>query len=241
MIDCRRGKARPQARRRGAAVKTGHKPHARRVKRTHDVFQIVGINNDVAVRQNQDVMASFGRQVDQIRDLTIGPMTERVDHEFDIAIGELGDKAANDVDRGIGAVLHAKHDLDRAWIVLNAKAGQIRQKTRFSPMKRLEDGDGWEAVGRRKFRADKSAGEQPRGERIEAAANGGRIANDRRNTGSLNEKAVHVAPPRAKHALNPAILSQVGGASDAWESTVNTRPQTNRRIRIRLFVYLRLN
>ena len=127
-------------------------------------------------------------------------MTERVDHELDIAIGELGDKAGNDIDRGIGAVLHAKHDLDRAWIVLNAKAGQIRQKTRFSPMKRFEDGDGWKVFGGREFRTNKSAGEQPRGERIEAAANGGHIASDRRYTGSLNEKAVHVAPPQAKHA-----------------------------------------
>ena len=212
MIDCRRGKASPQARRRGAAVKTGHKPHARRVEGAHDVFQIVGINNDVAVRQNQDVMASFGRQVDQIRDFAIGPVTERVDHELDIAIGELGDKAGNDIDRGIGVVLHAKHDLDRARIVLNAKAGQIRQKARFSPMQRLEDGDGWKAFGGRKFRANKSAREQPRGERIDAAANGGRVANDRRYTGSLNEKAVHVAPPRSQARMKPGHFVPSGAS-----------------------------
>jgi hypothetical protein len=219
MIDCRCGKTRPQARRRSAAVKTGHKPYARRVKGTYDVFQIVRINNDVAVRQDQDVMASFGRQVDQIRDFAIGAVTERIDLEFDIAIGELGDETFNDINRGISVVFHAKHDLDRARIVLNAKAGQIRQKAGFSPMQRFEDGDGWKAFGGRKFRANKSAREQPRGERIDAAANGGRVANDRRYTGSLNEKDVHVAPPQARSVWNPGILSQVGPActhGNAW-------------------------
>jgi hypothetical protein len=109
------------------AVKTGHKPYARLVDGAHDVFQIVGINNDVAVRQNQDVMASLGRQIDQIRDFAIAAVTDRIDHELDSAIGELGDEAVNDIDRGISVVFHAKHDLDRARIVLHAKAGQIRE------------------------------------------------------------------------------------------------------------------
>src|SRR5262249_16889261 len=124
-----------------AVIKAGHRADTGLLQRGDDARQMRGINPDVAVGQDDDVMADARRHVDEGRDLSIDPVRFAVDDEIEIAAGGHPPKPLDPGDGAIVRLLHAEDDLNIAPIILDAERAKIIEQTRFVAVKWFEDGD----------------------------------------------------------------------------------------------------
>src|SRR5216683_6529209 len=100
-----------------------------------------GIDPDVAVGNDDDVIADARRHVDEARDLSIESMRFGFDHEIEIAAMERASKPIDCCDGGVAGTLDPKDDLNIAPIALDAERAEVVEQTRLIAAQRLEDGN----------------------------------------------------------------------------------------------------
>ena len=141
IVDRSGAEPRPDAGSGCTAIEACHEADARLRQSGDDVREIIGPDDDVAVGHDQHLMSRLARHVDQVRDLAVFAVAPRIDHQRQIAAGKIGDKFVDDIDSRVGRIVDAEYDLDRAWIILRAKAGEIGVEVRLQSVQRLENSD----------------------------------------------------------------------------------------------------
>src|SRR5436305_14805193 len=132
-----------------------------------------GINPDVAVGDNDDVVADARWHVDEARDLAIEPMGFGVEDKMEVATGELASKPLDRCDGGVVGGLDAEHDLNIAPIVLDAERAQIIEQTRIVAVKRFENGHRRRSSGAYPTAMPRNAAQEYRGHQEICAADDG--------------------------------------------------------------------
>ena len=164
LVDRHRRKLGPWAAHRSAAIKATHCTNAGLIEERDQSLQIARLDGYVAVGEHDDLVSYLPRHVDQVRDLAIGAVFVRIDHETDIGIGEIPDQRLDVRYRRVVGILYAENDLHRSAVVLPAQAGEIRAQAGFGAVQRLQDGH----CRRRGGRRQRSGGETSRCQCVKA-------------------------------------------------------------------------
>src|SRR5215207_3837125 len=111
-VDRQGRKARPQPCPRDAMVEARHPADAWTLKRGDYTAEVIGSDPDVAVGQDDDIMADAVGHVDEVRDLLVRAVPASVDHELEGALRQLLDQPGRDRYGGIVWALDAEDDLN---------------------------------------------------------------------------------------------------------------------------------
>lgn len=84
-------------------------------------------------------MVDASPHVYKVGNLTIQPVHCRVDYEINVTGSMFSPKALDDRKCVIPWVLHAKDDLNGAWIILGAERSEVFKQARLGAVQRLED------------------------------------------------------------------------------------------------------
>ena len=150
VIDAHGAEAGPQTGHGQAAIEAGDKADAGLGQGIGQFAKIIGRDDDVAVGENHHVMSDMAREVDEIRDLAIGPVQVGIDDQRRgqadrRAVDPSGAKVADNFPRhkggGVGFVVDAEQDLHRTGVSLSAKAREVLVEALFGAIERLEHGD----------------------------------------------------------------------------------------------------
>jgi hypothetical protein len=131
----------PDAGEGNAVVEAGHGTDARLLQRGDHAAKIAGIDPNIAIGEDDDLVAYARRHVDEVRDFAIQPVHLGVDHEIEIASGLELAQALDDRHRAVARMLDAADDLNVAGIILGAKGAEVLEQARLAAVQRLEDGD----------------------------------------------------------------------------------------------------
>src|SRR5215470_9686834 len=104
-------------------IKTGDGDDPGTLQRTDDPEQEIGLNLDIAVRDEDDVVPCEPRHSDQIGDLSIRAIFVCSARDLD-PMWERGSEPDCRLERRVLETLHTKHDLNRRRIVLRAERAQ---------------------------------------------------------------------------------------------------------------------
>ena len=119
-------------------------------------------------------MAGHFSHIDEVRDLTVGPMRGGVDDQLDVAPGISRDQRSHDRDRAVARILHAENELNLARIILMEIRLEILGKPRLGAEKGLQDRDVRPRCGRRCGRPPRKPQRRPRrAQRAERAKEAG--------------------------------------------------------------------
>jgi hypothetical protein len=159
------GKARPPAWCAQSSIYAGHESHAGALQRADDVPQVTALHGHVAVGEAQHIMPCVLEHVDQIADFAIRPVEPGVDHHANLRIRIACAQTVDGRECDIRGVMHPKHELDRARIILLEKTDEIVLEIPLVAAQWLDERHAGEArrlrAGTRKEAAHEFAG-QPR-------------------------------------------------------------------------------
>src|SRR5262245_36798718 len=170
----------PDAVEANAVVEAGHGTDAWLFQRGDHAAKVAAIDPNIAIGEDDDLVADARRHVDEVRDLAIQPVRFVVDDNIEMAILLKLAQALDDGDRAVARMLDAADDLNLARIILRAERAEVLQQTRLAAVQRLENGDcrcgggtGVDAIAR-------DAAQENRGrDQISAADAGDRRRRDR--------------------------------------------------------------
>ena len=138
-VDRQGGEPGPGAAPRHSVIEAGHRADARLLQPADDAREVVGIDRDVAVGENHDLMIGQAGDVCQVGDLAVAPVCARVDPELDFLAGKSRLKPFHQGDGGIARFLDATHHLYRRRIALAAEGGETVENPLAFPVQRLEN------------------------------------------------------------------------------------------------------
>jgi len=132
-------------------------------------FQVIALNDDIAVGNDEDIVTCLIQHVDQVRYLAVSAVLPRTDHQPDIEVRKRGDQIANGRDCGVAGIGDPANDLHRAWVILRAEPGQVAGQPGLGATQRLENGNGRITCRRHHRRAAELTDSEGRGQGIGTA------------------------------------------------------------------------
>ena len=170
----------PDAGEGNTVVEAGHGTDAWLFQRGDHAAKIAGIDPDIAIGEDDDLVADARRHVDEVRDLAIQPVHLGVDDNIEMAMLLELAQALDDGDRAVARMLDAADDLNLARIILRAERAEVLQQTCLVAVQWLENGDCWRGGGTGGGAIAPKATQENRGrDQISAADAGDRRGADR--------------------------------------------------------------